>query len=97
LLYIVASEATALGCGVTSSIEDPDKNLVSVDISDYKIEKIRAIQSHISQHPPLNGNAEEELDRVPCHEYFRVAQSIHNSNDLTVCLQDFEDGALPQT
>jgi LmbE family N-acetylglucosaminyl deacetylase len=85
LLYIARSEATVLGCGVSSSFGNPNEPLVSVDISDYKLEKIRAIQSHISQHPPLKGKAEEEVDKVPCHEYFSVAHSVNDSKDLVGC------------
>ena len=80
-----------MGCGVSSSSVNLDKPLVSVDISDYKIEKIRAIQSHISQHPPLEGKAEEEVDKVPCHEYFTVAHAVNNSNDLIDCFKVEED------
>ena len=85
LLYIAPSEATVLGCGVSASSVNPDEPLISVDISDYKIEKIRAIQSHVSQHPPLKGNAEDEMDKVPCHEYFTVAHAVDKSNDLESC------------
>ena len=85
LLYIAPSEATVLGCGVSSSSANPATTLISVDISDYKLEKIRAIQSHVSQHPPLVGKAEEEVDKVPCHEYFSVAHAVNVSNDLIGC------------
>jgi LmbE family N-acetylglucosaminyl deacetylase len=91
LLYIAPSEATVMGCGVSSSSVNLDEPLVSVDISDYKIEKIRAIQSHISQHPPLKGKAEEEVDKVPCHEYFTVAHAVNSSNDLIDCFKVEED------
>jgi LmbE family N-acetylglucosaminyl deacetylase len=91
LLYIAPSEATVLGCGVSSSSVNSDGPLVSVDISDYKFEKIRAIQSHASQHPPLEGKAEEEVEKVPCHEYFTVAHAVNNSNDLDDCFKVEED------
>lgn len=85
LLYIAPSEATVLGCSVSSSSANPATPLISVDISDYKLEKIRAIQSHVSQHPPLVGKAEEEVDKVPCHEYFSVAHAVNASKDLIEC------------
>lgn len=91
LLYIAPSEATVLGCGVSSSSVDPNEQLVSVDISDYKIEKIRAIMSHVSQHPPLKGRAEDKVDQVPCHEFFTVAHAVNKSNNLGSCFQVKED------
>ena len=85
LLHIAPSEATVLGCGISSSNVNSDEPLVSVDISDYKLEKIRAIQSHVSQHPPLEGTAEEEADKVPSHEYYKVAHAVNDSKDLNSC------------
>jgi LmbE family N-acetylglucosaminyl deacetylase len=82
LLYIAPSEATCMGCGVSSSSEDSDRPLVSVDVSEYRIQKIRAIQSHASQEPPLTGKAEEEVDKIPCYEYFSIAQSVISSTNL---------------
>ena len=80
LLYIAPSEATCMGCGISSSSENSDLPLISVDVSEYRIQKIRAIQSHASQEPPLTGKAEEEVDNVPCHEYFSIAQSVKQLN-----------------
>jgi len=97
LLYIAPSEATILGCGVSTSSANLEQPLISVDISDYKIEKIRAIQSHISQHPPLEGKAEEEVDKVPCHEYFTIAHSVKKSRDLMDCFDFVEDRDVSQT
>ena len=91
LLYIAPSEATVLGCGVSAASVNPDKPLISVDISDYKFKKIRAIQSHVSQHPPLEGKAEDEVDKVPCYEYFTVAHAVDKSNDLESCFNIVED------
>lgn len=85
LLYIAPSEATVLGCGVGSSPVKSDQQLISVDISDFKIEKIRAIQSHASQQPPLTGTPEEEVENIPCHEYFTVAQTVKHGRDLMDC------------
>lgn len=94
LLYIAPSEATVLGCGVSTSSMSPDEPLISVDISDYKLEKIRAIQSHVSQHPPLVGKAEEQVDNVPCNEYFTVAHTVKKSNDLVGCFTSEENPAF---
>ncbi len=85
LLYIAPSEATVMGCGVMTSSADLKGALISVDISDYKLKKIRAIQSHVSQHPSLRGKAEDEMDKVRCHEYFTVAHSRNDINDLNGC------------
>jgi LmbE family N-acetylglucosaminyl deacetylase len=74
LLYISPSEATALGGGVTSAIRGDRNPLVSIDISSYKLEKIKAIQCHASQIPGLNGKPEEEVDKIPCHEFYTIAR-----------------------
>lgn len=74
LLYIHPSEATVLGCGVSFSNTEDGKPLVEVDISDYKLDKVRAIQSHASQNPGLPGRPEDELNNIPCHELFTIAR-----------------------
>jgi LmbE family N-acetylglucosaminyl deacetylase len=74
LLYIHPSEATVLGCGVSFSNTEDWQPLVEVDISDYKLDKVRAIQSHASQNPGLPGRPEEEMDKIPCHEIFTIAR-----------------------
>lgn len=76
LLYIRPSEATSLGCGVSAPIDESDKSLVTVDISEYTLEKVRAIQSHESQNPGLSGIPEEEVDKIPCFEAFTVARDV---------------------
>jgi LmbE family N-acetylglucosaminyl deacetylase len=91
LLYIAPSEATCLGCGVSSSKSGGDKSLIPVDISDYAIEKVRAIQCHISQHPPLEGKPEEVVDQIPCHEYFTVAHLGSNSNSTVDWFEEIKD------
>lgn len=87
LLYIAPSEATELGCGVQGRSAAPEETLISVDITNFKIDKIHAIQSHASQRPPLTGKAEEEVEKVPCHEYFTVAHTIKHAHDLTGCFE----------
>jgi len=91
LLYIAPSEATVLGCGVSSSSTNSDDPLVAIDISGYKIEKVRAIQCHVSQHPALEGNPEEAVDQIPCHEYFTVAHVGINSNNTADWFEDLKD------
>ena len=76
LLYIRPSEATALGCGVTTSNTDAGQPQIQVDISDYKLNKIRAIQSHASQEPGLHGMPEEELGKIPCTELYTIARDL---------------------
>ena len=80
LLYISPSEATALGCGVTSVIRVDENPLVSIDISGYKLEKVQAIQCHASQNPGLNGKSEEETDKIPCHEVYIIARNMELSD-----------------
>lgn len=87
LLYIAPSEATDLGCGVSAAGANLDKPLMAEDISDFKIDRIRAIQSHISQHPPLTGKVEEEKDKVSCHEYFVVAYTVKRTQELAECFE----------
>lgn len=78
LLYLAPSEATLLGCGVSAQNPDPGKATILVDVSDFKIEKIKAIQSHASQNPSLTKKAEEEVDQIACSEFFMVAQTGNN-------------------
>lgn len=73
LLYIHPSEATILGCGVSFLNAEEEKPLVEVDISKYKMEKVRAIQSHASQDPGVSGRPEEE-ENIPCSEFFAIAR-----------------------
>jgi N-acetylglucosamine malate deacetylase 2 len=74
LLYIRPSEATVLGCGVSFSNMGDGKRLVEVDISAYKLEKARAIQSHVSQTPGLPGRPEDEMHNIPCTELYTIAR-----------------------
>ena len=79
LLYVHPSEATALGCGVSFIATQDQKSLVRVDISGYKLHKIRAIQSHLSQHPDLPGKPEEALEKIPCYEVFGLARDAKST------------------
>lgn len=80
-LYIHPSEATVLGCGVSYSITEYGKPLVEVDISDYKLEKVRAIQSHASQSPGLPGRPENEMEKIPCNELYTIARDAKTADN----------------
>jgi len=81
LLYIRPSEATVLGCGVSSSRTEDRQPLVEIDISDYKLDKIRAIQSHASQNPGLPARPEEEVENIPCSELFSIARGTKTTEN----------------
>lgn len=84
LLYIKPSEATSLGCGVSAPLDEDARSTIIVDISEYKLEKIRAIQCHVSQNPGLSGNPEEEVDKIPCFEIYTVAREMGLSDKSLV-------------
>jgi len=81
LLYIRPSEATVLGCGVSFSNSEDGKPLLEVDISDYKMDKVRAIQCHASQNPGLSGRPEEEVEKIPCHELYTIARDAKTADN----------------
>lgn len=70
LFYMLPSEATQQGCGIPPSEQAAGGPVVSIDISDYRISKVRAMQCHASQNPPFQGDPEEEAEKLACHEYF---------------------------
>lgn len=74
LLYIHPSEATRLGCGVSRSDAKDGERLVDVDIAEFKTAKVRAIQSHASQHPDLPSEIEKAIEKIPCHEVYTLAR-----------------------
>jgi hypothetical protein len=61
---------------VSSVATENKQPLVEVDISEHKLEKIRAIQSHISQNPGLSGKAEDVMDDIPCSELYTIARNM---------------------
>lgn len=83
LLYIAPSEATQQGCGIPPSDEVANGPVVSIDISDYRLSKVRAMQCHVSQRPPYTGNPEDEAENLACHEYFVLAQYRNLENKTT--------------
>ena len=93
LLYIHPSEATVLDCGVYSTEIENRQPLVEVDISDYKLEKIRAIQCHASQNPTLLGKPEDVTDKIPCSELYTVARDIRTKDN---CPDWFETASVEE-
>jgi LmbE family N-acetylglucosaminyl deacetylase len=93
LLYIHPSGATVLDCGVYSTEIEDRQPLVEVDISDYKLEKIRVIQCHASQNPTLLGKPEDVTDKIPCSELYTVARDIRTKDN---CSDWFETASVEQ-
>ena len=74
LYYLAPSKATLQGCGVTPSQEAAGGPVASIDITDYRLSKVRAMQAHTSQNPPYTGDPVEEAGKLTCHEYFTLAR-----------------------
>ena len=74
LLYMLPSEATRQGCGIPSSQVMVGDSVISIDISDYRVAKVRAMQCHASQEPPFSGDPEEEAENLTRYEYFVLAR-----------------------
>jgi len=83
LFYIAPSEATQQGCGVTPSTEIAGGPVAAIDVSDYLVTKVRAMQRHASQNPPFSGPPEEEAGKLTCHEYFTLARPVERQPELT--------------
>jgi LmbE family N-acetylglucosaminyl deacetylase len=83
LYYLASSEATLQGCGVVPSQEAAGGPVASIDISDYRLPKLRAMQAHASQHPPFTGDPETEIENLACHEYFTLARPSGKFADTT--------------
>lgn len=82
LYYLAPSEATLQGCGVVPSKEIAGGPVASIDISDYRLPKLRAMQAHASQNPPYTGDPVEEADKLTCHEYFTLARPATADGEL---------------
>ncbi len=82
LFYLAPSEATLQGCGVTPSQEIAGGPVAAIDVADYLVTKVRAMQCHASQKPPYPGLPEEEATRLTCHEYFTLARPMERQVDL---------------
>lgn len=74
LYYLAPSEATLQGCGVVPSQEMAGGPVASIDITDFRLPKWRAMQAHASQNPPFQGEPEEQIENLACHEYFTLAR-----------------------
>lgn len=74
LFCIAPSEATLQGCGVTPSQEIAGGPVAGIDITDYRLPKVLAMQCHESQNPPFKGKPENEIEKLACHEYFTLAR-----------------------
>ena len=83
LYYLAPSEATLQGCGVVPSQEVAGGPVASIDITDTRLPKLRAMQAHVSQHPPFTGNPEKEIENLACHEYFTLARPSGKFADTT--------------
>jgi LmbE family N-acetylglucosaminyl deacetylase len=94
LLYIHPSEATVLGCGVPFSNSEDGKPVVEVDISDYKLEKVGAIQCHASQNPGLPGKPEEEMGKIPCSELYTIARDVKAAENYPDWFEPLREEAI---
>lgn len=74
LYYLAPSEATLQGCGVVPSQKIAGGPVASIDISDSRLPKWRAMQAHASQNPPYQGKPAEQIENLACHEYFTLAR-----------------------
>ncbi len=83
LFYLAPSAATWQGCGVTPPQEIAGGPGAAIDVSNYLVTKVRAMQRHASQHPPYPGPPEEEAERLACHEYFTLARPVEPQIELT--------------
>ena len=83
LFYMLPSEATQQGCGIPPSQQMVGGPVASIDISEYRLSKVRAMQCHASQTPPFNGTPEEEAEKLTCHEYFVLARPRQVEQKLT--------------
>jgi LmbE family N-acetylglucosaminyl deacetylase len=83
LYYLAPSEATLQGCGVMPPREIVGGPVAAIDVGDYLITKVKAMQAHASQEPPYPGEPEVEATRLACHEYFTQVHPSTASGNLT--------------
>lgn len=76
LYYLAPSAATMQGCGVVPSEDIAGGPAAAIDVAEYLIPKVRAMQCHASQAPPFSGPPEVEAERLACHEYFTLARPV---------------------
>jgi LmbE family N-acetylglucosaminyl deacetylase len=82
LFYLAPSEATLQGCGVMPSQTLAGGLVAAIDVAEYLVTKVRAMQCHASQKPPYPGPPEEEAKRLVCHEYFTIARPAAWQSDV---------------
>lgn len=73
LYYIAPSEATQQGCGIPPSAVAVGGPLAFIDVGEFLVQKVRAMQQHQSQGPPFKGDPKTEAQEIACHELFRLA------------------------
>lgn len=83
LFYIAPSEATRQGCGVIPAMAVVGGPVAAIDVSDYLVTKVRAIQCHASQQPPFAGPPEEAAKGLVCHEYFTLVRPLDGTAGMT--------------
>lgn len=83
LFYIAPSEATRQGCSIPPSPRQITSAVASIDITDFRIPKLRAMQAHASQKPPYTGAPEDDAGKLACHEYFALAHPVEPYTVLT--------------
>jgi LmbE family N-acetylglucosaminyl deacetylase len=94
LFYIAASEATQQGCGIPPSPQQIENAVASIDITDFRIPKLRAMQAHASQKPPYTGPPEDEAGKLACHEYFALAHPFEPYTVLTDLFAPLPSGEI---
>ena len=87
LYYLAPSAATEQACGGSPSSATDAVSTAAIDISAFKIRKVRAMQQHSSQHPPFSGPPEVEASKLACHEVFHLARprrkgAVRHEEDL---------------
>lgn len=87
LYYLAPSAATEQACGGSPSLAMDAVPTAVIDISAFKIRKVRAMQQHCSQHPPFSGSPEVEASKLACHEVFHLARprrkgAVRHEEDL---------------
>ena len=95
LFYLAPSAATLQGCGVVPSQEMAGGAVAAIDVGDYLVTKVRAMQYHASQKPPYPGPPEEEAARLTCHEYFTLVRPMEWQADLADLFEQVP--ILPET
>jgi LmbE family N-acetylglucosaminyl deacetylase len=96
LFYLAHSAATQQGCGVPVVAQERDAPVAAIDVSDYLVAKVKAVQCHTSQDPPFHGPPAEAAAALACHEYFTLARpsisTVATIDDLFAPL----DNLLPE-